>query len=112
MAPKRRDLGQVEAAYKAWTDALGDSLTARQRAAVAQALALARMMDASPDEPLSAKASASRELRAVCDELRDTGHVGGNIPDPEEVQTPEAEQDGVSSIQAQRAKRQREAMGK
>jgi len=107
-----RNVGPIEAAYKAWTDSLGEALNHRQRAAVAQILGLARRMDAAPDEPLSAVASVSRELRATCDELRDGGHAGKPAPDPEEVTTPDAEPDGVADIQKERARRQREAMGK
>lgn len=94
--------GPVEAAYKAWVDSITEALTLRQRATVAQIYALARMLDASPDEPLSAKTSASRELRQVALELRDTSAVGrGTAADDKPAPPP----DGVADIQAQRRKR-------
>lgn len=106
-----RTPGPVEAAYVAWVDSLGQALTARQRAAAAHLLSLARRLDASPDEPLSAAASVSRELRECADELRDAQHAGQPAPDPEEVAAPDAVPDAVTSITDARQRRLMEARG-
>lgn len=95
--PMRR----VEEAYRAWIDSIRGALTLRQLAAVEQIYALARMLDAAPGEPLSAKTAASRELRAVAVELRDAGAVGNAMPKDAPVVVP----DGVADIQAQRRRR-------
>lgn len=95
--------GPVEAAYRAWIASIQDALTLRQAAAVQQLYALARMLDAAPGEPLSAKTSASRELRQVAAELRDAGAVGSARPDAgDDAPKP----DGVADIQAERRRRQ------
>lgn len=94
--------GPVEAAYKAWVDSIRSALTLRQLAAVEQVYALARMLDAAPGEPLSAKTAASRELRQVASELRDAGAVGGMPVKDDDAPPP----DGVSDIQAARRRRQ------
>lgn len=96
--------GPVEAAFKAWITSIESALTLRQLAAVEQVYALARMLDAAPGEPLSAKTAASRELRQVADALRDAGAVGGMPP-----KVAEPAPDGVADIQAQRRRRQRGA---
>lgn len=93
--------GAVEAAYRAWIASIEDALTLRQLAAVEQLYALARMLDAAPGEPLSAKTAASRELRQVAAELRDAGAVGGAKPEKDEPVP-----DGVADIQAERRRRQ------
>lgn len=92
---------RVEAAYRAWIDSIRGALTLRQLASVEQIYALARMLDAAPGEPLSAKTAASRELRQVANDLRDAGAVGGAKPVADEPVP-----DGVSDIQAQRRRRQ------
>lgn len=96
-----RLLGPVEASYRAWVESIESALTLRQLAAVEQIYALARMLDAAPGEPLSAKTAASRELRQVAVELRDASAVGG-IPEKADEPTP----DGVADIQAARKRRQ------
>ncbi len=97
--------GTVETAYRAWIASIEAALTLRQLAAVEQLYALARMLDAAPGEPLSAKTAASRELRQVANELRDAGAVGGMKPVAEDQPVP----DGVSDIQAERRRRQNSA---
>lgn len=94
--------GPVEAAYRAWIASIEGALTLRQAASVEQMYALARMLDAAPGEPLSAKTAASRELRQVAAELRDAGAVGGMREPKEDEPVP----DGVSDIQAARRARQ------
>lgn len=94
---------RVEAAYRAWIESIRHALTLRQLAAVEQIYALARMLDAAPGEPLSAKTAASRELRQVAAELRDAGAVGGARADEEpDAPTP----DGIADLQAERRRRQ------
>lgn len=95
--------GPVEAAYRAWIASIQDALTLRQVAAVEQMYALARMLDAAPGEPLSAKTAASRELRQVAADLRDAGAVGSaKTHADDDAPAP----DGVADIQAARRRRQ------
>lgn len=94
--------GPVESAYRAWVGSLDAALTLRQRATVAQVYALARALDHAPDEPLSATATVSRELRQLADEMRDAGHVGIAHPDTAAAGPPP---DGVADLQAERRRR-------
>jgi hypothetical protein len=74
--PGRRRIGAVEREYRAYVATLG-LLSARQKAQVAQIYALAEQLDAArgQDQPLSAVATLSRELRVAAADLRDVATV-------------------------------------
>lgn len=101
-----RRQGDVEKTYRAWVATLG-ALSPRQQATVAQVYALARQLDAShtSEQPLSAVAAVSRELRQIAGEIRDAAV-------PATPDAPAAPVDQVDQVAAKRAERRAERQGR